>query len=118
MKDPNTVHPKSFDPRAWSDPNRILAAYRAGYRAAQKQLPFIAPISSTLGEEAAWERGYLDSRAETIAQFKPTGKFICLACGTVQDGSTLYPDPTTLHETWICSDPECGGVCVRKITEK
>ena len=40
---------------------------------------------------------------------KPEGKFKCVVCGKVWDGSELYIDPQSLGLRWCCGDLTCGG---------
>ena len=44
---------------------------------------------------------------------KPVGKFKCLACGTICDGSQLWLDPQCTSWRWTCSDVFCGGTAVK-----
>lgn len=45
---------------------------------------------------------------------KPTGKFKCVVCGQVWDGSQLYQDEQSTVVVWTCGDLTCGGRVVEK----
>lgn len=40
---------------------------------------------------------------------KPEGKFRCLACGLIWDGSQLFQNPQTTREHYTCGDLFCGA---------
>lgn len=48
-----------------------------------------------------------------LPDFKPSGMWQCLACETVQHGSTLIKDPQRTGIVWTCSNVFCGGACVK-----
>ena len=45
---------------------------------------------------------------------KPTGKFQCVVCKRIWDGSQVYLDPTVFAVVWTCGDLTCGAR-VRKV---